>query len=54
MVSGTAQQVQAVFDRYHAHGVDEFILHNPIKDEAARFKSIELLSPNKQYEKVGN
>lgn len=54
MVSGTAQQVQAVFDRYHAQGVDEFIIHNPITDEAARIKSIELLSPIRQYEKVGN
>lgn len=54
MVSGTAEQVRAVFEKYHAQGVDEFILHNPIKDEAARFKSIELLSPQNSYEKVGN
>lgn len=49
MISGTAEQVKAVFERYHIQGVDEFILHTPIKDEVARFKSIELLSPKNTY-----
>ena len=51
IVAGTAEQVKAQFDKLHALGVDEFILHNPTKNEDARFQSLQLLSP--QYEKVG-
>lgn len=42
-----------MLDHFHEHfGVDEFILHMPIKDKLKRLKSLQLLSPANLLENV--
>lgn len=43
-IFGEPAEIFAKLDALHALGVDEFIIHNPILQEAPRFHSIELLS----------
>lgn len=46
---GETSEILAKLDELHKIGVDEFIIHNPILEEKARFRSIELLS---SYNKI--
>ena len=48
---GTPTSIFNQFDAWHALGVDEFIVHNPIQQERARFESIERIAEqyNVQY-----
>ncbi|MEC1179608.1 LLM class flavin-dependent oxidoreductase [Metasolibacillus meyeri] len=45
VIFGTVDKIREKFEQLHAAGVEEFILHNPIREHASRFRSIELLSP---------
>ena len=50
IIAGTQQEVKAVLDDLHERfGVDEFILHTPIKQAANRLRSFELLSPQQLF-----
>lgn len=52
IIAGTPQEVKAVLDDLHTRfGVDEFILHTPIKQAAKRLRSFELLSPQQLFSK---
>ena len=45
LLKGTAAQVHAQLESmHHRYGIDEFIIDTPLADEAARFKSLELLA----------
>lgn len=44
VIAGTASEIFEKLDTLHESGVDEFIIHTPILDEEARFRSIELVS----------
>lgn len=43
-IAGTASDIFEKFDTLHKSGIDEFIIHTPILEEEARFRSIELVS----------
>lgn len=46
-IAGSPTEVKEELDRlHHQYGVDEFIIHTPVKDDQARILSYELLSPN--------
>lgn len=45
-IAGTPAEVKEELDRLHQQlNVDEFIIHTPVKDDKARIRSFELLSP---------
>ena len=43
-IAGTAADIFEKLDELHRNGIDEFIIHTPILEEKARFRSIELVS----------
>lgn len=47
IIAGTPDDIKATLDRLHeAYGVDEFIVHTPLRYEKERWKSFELLRPH--------
>lgn len=53
IIAGTPEYVKGELIRFqHLYHIDEFILHTPIRREAERFRSFQLLSPREVAAKV--